>query len=112
MRSNDLRIIAYPYFVDFEQFFKLVGLCFHLVKNYGKLFLNLAPPPKKIKYVPPPLLWYYEDVLFSSVLKVLIWRIEKFLFQFLIRKVKKTLKHFYLQIVTSNKRICYRIICS
>ena len=46
MRSNDLRIIAYPYFVDFEQFFKLVGLCFHLVKNYGKLFLNLAPPPK------------------------------------------------------------------
>ena len=35
---------------------------FHLVKNYGNLFLNLAPPQNKIcsaapaEYVPPPLL--------------------------------------------------------
>jgi hypothetical protein len=25
--------------------YAVCGLCFHLVKNYGKLFSNLAPPP-------------------------------------------------------------------
>jgi hypothetical protein len=48
-------------FVDFEQFFKgivetttryaVCGLCFHLVKNYGKRFFKFSPPPPKIKYV-------------------------------------------------------------
>jgi hypothetical protein len=53
------------FLLDFEQFFKgrrnhhtlcRLRFVFHSVKNYGKLFLNLAPAQKKeIKYVPPPL---------------------------------------------------------